>query len=133
MRSNSSDVTANGALTAEVVAALGDRTQRQVRNAVRQAVSLLRGGDLEGGVCPWDLAAPRRGSATLGDVSTARAIHLVAEVLVAELLPSGKLIAQRRIEHGWRLARFVSPGVTTLPRDALSRTVQDSMPLARSS
>ena len=112
-------------LTTEVVAALGDWTQRQARNAVFEVVELVRSGDFEGRVRPWDLAALRRDAADLGDVSTARAVHLDAEVLVAELLPSGRHIALRRTDHGWRLARFVAPGVTTLPPETTRRVPLD--------
>jgi hypothetical protein len=108
-------------LTTEVVAALGDWTQRQVRNAVFEAVESLRSRDFEGWVRPWDLPALRRGAADLGEVQTARAVNLDVESLVAELLPSGRHVALRRTDHGWRVARFVAPGVTTLPPETTRR------------
>jgi hypothetical protein len=72
-------------------------------------------------VRPWDVAGLRAGAATLGAVTSAVAVHVDDDVLVAELRPSGKLIAQRRIEHGWRLARFVAPGETVLPPETTRR------------
>ena len=105
----------------EVVAALGDRTHRQVRNAVARAVALLLDGDLDGHVRPWDVAGLRRGSADLGEVASAVAVHLGDGVLAAELRPSGRYIALRRVDDGWRLARFVAPGEYTLPPETTRR------------
>jgi hypothetical protein len=108
-------------LAPDVVAALDEWTQRQVRNAVTAAVELLTEGGLESWVRPWDLAGLRKGAAALGEVTSAVAVYLDDDVLVAELRPSGRHIAQRRVEHGWRLARFVEPGVTALPPETSRR------------
>lgn len=108
-------------LAPEVIAALGDRTQRQVRNAVAHAVALLLDGDLDGHVRPWDVAGLRRGSADLGQVASAVAVHLDDDVLVVELVPSGRHVALRRVDDGWRLARFVLPGEYTLPPETTRR------------
>ena len=105
----------------EVVAALGNRTKRQVRNAVAHAVALLLDGDLDGHVRPWDVAGLRRGSADLGEVASAVAVHLDDDVLVVELVPSGTHVALRRVDDGWRLARFVLPGEYTLPPETTRR------------
>lgn len=107
-------------LAPEVVAALDEWTQRQVRNAVTAAVDLLVDGGLEKWVRPWDVAGLRAGAATLGEVSSAAAVHLDEVVLVAELRPAARRIALRRVEHGWRLARFLADGETTLPPETTS-------------
>lgn len=114
-------------LSPETAAALDEWTQRQLRAAVEAAVALLvqrsdgDGGVLEDRVRPWDLAGLRAGAATLGAVRSAVIVHHDDDVLIAELRPTGQRIAQRRIEHGWRLARFVDPGVTTLPPETSRR------------
>ena len=94
-------------LAPEVLAALGAQTQRQLRDAVSHAVNALARGELEGRVRPWDLAGLRRGSKELGEVTSARAVHVDDGVLVVELLPTGRRVALRRTDDGWRLVRFV--------------------------
>ncbi|WP_319455437.1 MULTISPECIES: hypothetical protein [unclassified Mycobacterium] len=105
----------------EVVAALEDQTPRQLRNGVSHAVTALLADDLDGRVRPWDLAGLRDGARTLGEVTSARAVHVAADVLVVELVPAGRRIALRRIDDGWRLARFVEAGEHTLPPEATRR------------
>jgi hypothetical protein len=105
----------------EVVAGLEDQTVRQLRNAVSHAVTTLLSGALEGRVRPWDLAALRDGARTLGEVTSAVVVHLDDDVLVVELRPAGRYVALRRIDDGWRLARFVVPGEFTLPPETTRR------------
>lgn len=96
----------------EVVAALQDRIAvREVRHAIAHTVRTMLSDELDGWVRPWDLPALRARAATLGEVSSARAIRVDAGALVAELLPGGQRIVFRRIDDGWRLVRFVGDEV----------------------
>jgi len=105
----------------EVVVALEDQPPRQLRNAVSHAVTALLADDLDGRVRPWDLAGLRDGARILGEVTSARAVHVADDVLVVELVPDGRHVALRRIDDGWRLARFVVPGEHTLPPETTRR------------
>ena len=55
---------------------------------------------------PWDLAELQRRADGLGEVSSARAVSVDEDVLVAELLPGGDRIVFRGVGDEWRLVRF---------------------------
>lgn len=60
-----------------------------VQSAIAGGVRRLIDGALSGGVRPWDLAELQRRADGLGEVSSARAVSVDEDVLVAELLPGG--------------------------------------------
>src|SRR5262249_22581800 len=64
-------------------------------------------GPLSGGVRPWDLPELQRRAEGLGEVSSARAVSVDDDVLVAELAPGGQRIVLRGVDDEWRLVRFV--------------------------
>jgi hypothetical protein len=108
MPSTSFDMPMSVDVAPEVVAALQNRVAvRQVRHAIEHAVRAMLAGELAGRVRPWDLSGLRARAATLGEVSSARAVRVEAGVLVAELQPGGQRVVFRRIDDGWRLVRFV--------------------------
>ena len=74
-----------------------------VQSAVAGGVRRLTEGALSGGVRPWDLAELQRRAAGLGEVSSARAVSVDEDVLVAELLPGGQRILFRGVddEYQW--------------------------------
>lgn len=93
-----------------------------LRSAIAAAVDGLLGADLPRRVRPWDLAALRRGLPL--DVTSACAVHVDAEVLVARLAPSGRRILLRGVQDGWRLVRFVDAGDDLTLRPETSRQVE---------
>jgi hypothetical protein len=78
-----------------------------IRSAIANAVRWLLDNDLATKVRPWDLPALQRHAAAVGEVSSARAVSVDENVLVAELLPGGQRILFRGADDGWRLVRFV--------------------------
>ncbi len=89
---------------------LGEKSPRChegiIRTAISAAVEQLKERNLDGNVRPWDLPALQRRAATLGEVSSALAVSVDHDVLVAELLPGRERIALRGVENRWRLVRF---------------------------
>src|SRR5690348_12867778 len=79
-----------------------------IRSAIVAAVGGLVGDDLARLVRPWDLAALRRGLPL--EITAAHAVQVDADVLVAQLAPTGRRILLRGVDDGWRLVRFVEPG-----------------------
>jgi hypothetical protein len=77
-----------------------------VESAIAGAVRRLIEGPLASGVRPWDLGELQRRAAGLGEVSSARAVSVDEDVLVAELLPGGQRIVFRGVDDEWRLVRF---------------------------
>ncbi|MCT7659298.1 hypothetical protein [Mycobacterium deserti] len=77
-----------------------------IRSAITGMLKRLIGDDLSGAVRPWDLPALRRGAAELDEVSTARAVFVDTEVLVAQLFPGGEHLVFRGVDDTWRLVRF---------------------------
>ena len=113
-------------LTPEVIASLHAMRDRgtplprcqkgPIRSAIAGGVRRLVENTLRGGVRPWDLPALQRRSAALGEVSSARAVSVDEDVLVAELLPGGEWLLFRGVEDDWRLVRFADgTDVTLLP------------------
>jgi hypothetical protein len=78
-----------------------------IESAIRIAVLRFSDGTLASGVRPWDLPVLQRRAAGLGEVSSARAVSVDENVLVAELLPGGQRIVFRGVDDDWRLVRFV--------------------------
>lgn len=93
-----------------------------VRRAVSDAVTGLITDDLDWRVRPWDLPGLRSGAAQLGEVNSAVVVHVDADVMAAELHPSGLRILLRGTDDGWRLARFAVGDEITL-RPETTRTV----------
>lgn len=81
--------------------------QGVISSAVADAVSRMLDDTLSGMVRPWHLAALRRRASDVGDVTSARVIHVDGDVMVAELTPSGQKIVFGGHDDGWRLVRFV--------------------------
>ena len=77
-----------------------------IKSAISGAVRRLVEGTLSGGVRPWDLPELQRRAADLGDVASARAVSVDANVLIAELLPGGQRMVFRGVDDDWRLVRF---------------------------
>ncbi len=77
-----------------------------IESAIAGGVRRLVEGALSGGVRPWDLPELQRRAAGLGEVSSARAVSVDEDVLVAELLPGGQRIVFRGVDDEWRLVRF---------------------------
>lgn len=87
-----------------------------IRSAIANAVRWLLDNDLAAKVRPWDLPGLQRRAAALGEVSSARAVSVDEDVLVAELLPGGERILFRGVEDEWRLVRFADgSGVALRP------------------
>jgi len=78
-----------------------------IESAIAGGVRRLLDNTLPGGVRPWDLPELERRAAEVGDVSSARAVSVDENALVAELVPGGQRIVFRGIDDGWRLVRFV--------------------------
>jgi hypothetical protein len=81
-----------------------------VQRAIAGGVRRLIEGSLSGGVRPWDLPGLQRTATGLGEVSSARAVSVDEDVLVAELLPGGQRILFRGVDDEWRLVRFADDG-----------------------
>jgi len=77
----------------------------RIRSAIEGAARRLVENDLAG-VRPWDLPELQRRAAELGEVSSARAVSVDQDVLVAELRPGGHRILFLGVDDGWRLVRF---------------------------
>lgn len=77
-----------------------------VQSAIAGGVRRPIEGALSGGMRPWDLAELQRRAAGLGEVSSARAVSVDEDVLVAELLPAGERIVFRGVDDEWRLVRL---------------------------
>jgi hypothetical protein len=77
-----------------------------IQSAIAGAVRRLIGNTLSGGVRPWDLTELQLRATGLGEVSSARAVFVDEDVLVAELLPGGQRIVFRGVDDEWRLVRF---------------------------
>jgi hypothetical protein len=80
--------------------------KRVIESAIADGVRRLRDNTLPSGVRPWDLPEPQRHAAALGEVSSARAMSVDENVLVAELSPGGQRIVFRGVDDEWRLVRF---------------------------
>lgn len=78
-------------------------TERAIADAVRR----LGDNTLSSAVRPWDLPGLQRRAASLGDVTSARAVFVDENVLVAELLPGSERVLFRGVDDEWRLVRFV--------------------------
>jgi len=78
-----------------------------IRSAIAGAVGRLNDGGLDGGVRPWHLAALEHRASSLGEVTSATAISVSPDALVAELAPGGERIVLRGVDDSWRLVRFV--------------------------
>ena len=61
---------------------------------------------VSGGVRPWDLPELQRRATGLDEVSSADAVSVDEDVLVAEMLPAGERIVFRGVDDEWRLVRF---------------------------
>jgi len=94
-----------------------------IRSAIAGGVGRLVENTLDGGVRPWDLPALQRRAAALGQVSSARAVSVDENVLVAELLPGGERLVFRGVEDSWRLVRFADGAEITL-RPETTRAVE---------
>jgi hypothetical protein len=77
-----------------------------IRSAIAGAVRRLVDDALSGGVRPWDLPELQRRATGLREVSSARAVSVDEDVLVAELLPAGERIVFGGVDDEWRLVRF---------------------------
>lgn len=94
-----------------------------IRSAIAGSVGRLVENTLDGGVRPWDLPALQRGAAALGRVSSARAVSVDENVLVAELLPGGERLLFRGVQDSWRLVRFAD-GADIALRPETTRRVE---------
>jgi hypothetical protein len=92
-----------------------------IRNAIANAVRWLLADDLAGKVRPWDLPGLQSRAEALGKVSSARAVSVDENVLVAELLPGGERILLRGDEDDWRLVRFADGSDITLRPETTRR------------
>lgn len=92
-----------------------------IRSAIANAVRWLLDNDLAAKVRPWDLPELQRRAATLDAVSSARAVCVDEDVLVAELLPGGQRILFRGVEDEWRLVRFADSSDVTLRPETTRR------------
>jgi hypothetical protein len=92
-----------------------------IRGAIAGAVRRLVENDLSRGVRPWDLPGLQRHAAALGEVSSARAVSVDEDVLVAELLPGGQRILFRGVEDDWWLVRFADGSDITLRPETILR------------
>jgi hypothetical protein len=92
-----------------------------VQSAIAGGVRRLIEGALPGGVRPWDLAELQRRAAGLGEVSSARAVSIDEDVLVAELLPGGQRILFRDVDDEWRLVRFADDGDVSIRPETTHR------------
>jgi antitoxin component of MazEF toxin-antitoxin module len=77
-----------------------------IKSAIAGGVRRFLDTTLSSGVRPWDLPELQRRAAALGEVSSARAVSVDEDVLVAELLPGGQRIVFRGVDDDWRLVRF---------------------------
>jgi hypothetical protein len=93
-----------------------------IRSAIAAAVDGLLGEDLARRVRPWDLAALRR--ALPLEITSAVAVRVDPDVLVARLAPTGRRILLRGADHGWRLVRFAEPDDHLMLRPETSRRVR---------
>jgi hypothetical protein len=98
-----------------------------IKCAIAGAVRRLVEGALSGGVRPWDLPELQR-RANLGEVSSARAVSVDEEVLVAELLSGGQRIVFRRVDDEWRLVRFVDSDDISRPETTCRVELRGSAP-----
>jgi hypothetical protein len=92
-----------------------------IRSAITGGVRRLIENDLSGGVRPWDLPQVQRRAADLGEVSSARAVSVDENVLVAELSPDGQRIVFRGVDDEWRLTRFADGSDTALRPETTRR------------
>ena len=99
-----------------------------IRSAIAGAVRCLLDNDLAANVRPWDLPGLQSHAAVLGEVSSALAVAVDENVLVAELLPDGQRIVLRGVD-GWRLVRFADGADLTLRPETTRRVeLQGSAP-----
>jgi hypothetical protein len=92
-----------------------------IHSAVAGGVRRLIEGALSGGVRPWDLPELQRRATGLDEVSSARAVSVDDDVLVAELLPGGQRIVFRGVDDEWRLVRFADDGDVSIRPEATRR------------
>jgi antitoxin component of MazEF toxin-antitoxin module len=92
-----------------------------IRSAIANAVRWLLFNDLAAKVRPWDLPELLHRASTLGEVSSARAVCVDENVLVAELQPGGQRIVFRGVEDEWRLVRFADGSDFTLRPETTRR------------
>jgi hypothetical protein len=77
-----------------------------IERAIADIVRRFGDNTLASVVRPWDLPELQRRIGSLGDVSSARAVSVDENVLVAELLPGGQRVVFRGVDDEWRLVRF---------------------------
>jgi hypothetical protein len=92
-----------------------------VPSAIAGGVRRLIDGALSGGVRPWDLAELQRRAAGLGEVSSACAVSVDEDVLVAQLLPGGQRIVFRGFDDEWRLVRFADDDDVSIRPETIRR------------
>jgi hypothetical protein len=92
-----------------------------IHSAIAGWARRLIEGALSGGVRPWDLPELQRRATGLGEVSTARAVSIDEDVLVAELLPGGQRIVFRGVGDEWRLVRFADDGDVSIRPETTRR------------
>jgi hypothetical protein len=92
-----------------------------IPSAIAGGVRRLIEGALSGGVRPWDLQELQRRATGLGEVSSARAVSVDEDVLVAELLPGGQRILFRGVDDEWRLVRFADDGDASIRPETIRR------------
>ena len=93
-----------------------------IQSAVAGGVRRLIDGALSGGVRPWDLPELQRRATGLDEVSSsARAVSVDEDVLVAELLPGGQRILFRGVDDEWRLVRFADDGDVSIRPETTRR------------
>jgi hypothetical protein len=77
-----------------------------IRSAIAGTVRRLVDYAVSGGVRPWDLPELQRRATGLDEVSSADAVSVDEDVLVAEMLPAGERIVFCGVDDEWRLVRF---------------------------
>jgi len=88
--------------------------QGVIESAIAAAVRRFCDNTLSSGVRPWDLPELQRRAASLGEVSSARAVSVDENVLVAELAPGGQRVVFRGVDDEWRLVRFADGDDTSI-------------------
>ena len=111
--------------------------QGVIESAIADGVRRLVEDTLSSAVRPWDLPALQRRAASLGEVSSAHAVSVDENVLVAELAPGGQRIVFRGVDDQWRLVRFadgddISIRPETTLRVELCGSAPDSVLIAMS-
>ena len=92
-----------------------------IHGAIAGGVRRLIEGSLCGGMAPWDLQELLRTATGLSEVSSARAVSVDEDVLVAELLPGGQRILFRGVDDEWRLVRFAGDGDVSIRPETTRR------------